>query len=314
MSQLSHVRLKFLLGEWLLATWRPRMLPLAREESLQRDWPNASDIPESLSDRHADGIWVRQATPRLFTPGVGRTKQWISYTPRIDKLYFVDLNGTYEGYLGKRSAKSRYNLKRAIQQFQRNQEGPAIEVLTAPEEMSRFHRVACSISRQTYQAKLLDAGLPDSPSYLASMESIARQGCARGYLLKEHGEPIAFAWCTSVDRQITYQIIGYLPQRASVSPGTVLLTLILEDLFRCAKYDRFDFGVGEAPYKAAFATDSTEYADVFLFRPNLRNALFVHAHWQTERLSVAVGAFLERWGLKRRIKSLMRRMRGAGAA
>jgi hypothetical protein len=310
--QAAPVRLKFLLGEWLLATWRLRMVPVQRPAVLQGPWPTAADIPDTLPIPEADGFWVRQAAPELFSLGVGRIGQWVSYVPRTDKLHYVQLTGTFDAYLGKRSAKSRYNLKRAVQQLQRTASGPMLEVLTEAEDMARFHSAACAISRETYQTKLLDAGLPDTPAYLSSMQRIAEQGCARGYLLKEHGEPIAFAWCTSAERQLTYQIIGYLPQRASLSPGTVLLTLILEDLFHCARYDRFDFGVGDAPYKTAFATDTLACSDVYLFRPGWRHACLVRAHWYTERLSAGVGKLLERWGLKKRIRSLMRSLKGAG--
>lgn len=312
MTALSQIRLRFLLGEWLIATWRPRMVPIEREEYFDGDWPTPGNIPDSLPLPKADGFSLRRASPRLFAPGVGRLKKWVSYVPRIEKLHYVELTGTFEAYLGRRSAKSRYNLKRAIQRLQGSDSGSIIEILTDAKDMARFQNIACLISRETYQSKLLDAGFPESSEYLASMEAIAEEGRARAYLLKEEGKPIAFAWCTSQERQLTYQIIGYLPSRAAVSPGSVLLTLILEDVFRAGHYDRFDFGVGDAPYKSSFATHTMEFADVYLFRPKWRSILLVNAHWQTEKFSVAIGNLLERWGFKKRIKLLMRRIRGAG--
>lgn len=288
------------------------MVPIVREEDFDDDWPTPGNIADSLPVPEADGFLVRQASPRLFAPGVGRLKQWVSYVPRIDKLHYVEITGTFEDYLGRRSAKSRYNLKRAIQKLQRSDSGSIFEILTDAKDMARFQKAACLISRETYQSKLLDAGFPESSEYLASMVAIAEKGCARAYLLKEKGEPIAFAWCTSQERQLTYQIIGYLPSRAAVSPGSVLLTLILEDVFRLGYYDRFDFGVGDAPYKSSFATHTMEFADVYLFRPKWRSILLVNAHWQTEKFSVAIGNLLERWGFKKHIKLLMRRIRGAG--
>lgn len=288
------------------------MALIEREKKFDGNWPTPRNIADFPIVPEADGFMLRGASSQLFTPGVGRVKQWVCYVPRIDKLHYVEITGNFEAYLGRRSAKSRYNLKRAIQRLQRSDSGSIFEILTDAKDMARFQKAACFISRETYQSKLLDAGFPESSEYLASMEAIAKEGRARAYLLKEEGKPIAFAWCTSQARQLTYQIIGYLPSRAALSPGSVLLTLILEDVFSVGHYDRFDFGVGDATYKSSFATHTIEFADVYLFRPNWRNTLLVNAHWQTEKFSVAIGSLLERWGFKKRIKLLMRRIRGAG--
>lgn len=302
------------MGEWLIATWSPRLVLLSHEQGFEVDVPELKKMTENLPESQVDGFLLRQASPRIFSPGVGRLNKWISYVPRIDKLHFVEIVGSFEAYLGRRSAKSRYNIKRAVQRIRLGGDEPILEVLTDPKDMARFQSAACLISRETYQGKLLDAGFPGSSGYLDSMVSLAKKGCVRAYLLKELGEPIAFAWCTSQGRQLTYQIIGYLPDRSAVSPGTVLLTLILEDVFLCGQYDRFDFGVGDAPYKASFATNTIEFADVYLFRSTWLRLLLVWLHWQTDRLSSGAGELLDRWGIKRRIKMLMRRMRGAGSA
>lgn len=270
------------------------------------------EVVAVLPESKFDGFMFRQVSALTLLPGVLHLGRWILYIPRIEKLHYVAIADGFDAYLSRRSAKSRYNIKRATQRLQSMEEASIFEVITEPIDMARFQNIACSISTETYQGKLLDAGFPASPEYLASMTDLAKKGRARAYLLKEKGVPIAFAWCTSQDRELTYQIIGYLPSRAALSPGTVLLTLILEDVFRCGRYDRFDFGVGDAPYKASFATHVIELADIYIFHATWRAALLVRLLMKTDSLSSALGKMLERWGLKRRIKMLLRRVRGVG--
>ena len=101
-------------------------------------------------------------------------------------------------------------------------------------------------------------------------------------------------------------MIGYLPQHADQSPGTVLLYLILEDLFALDRYRILDFGSGSAFYKEAFATGCLEFADCYLLRPSWTHHCRVRLHWWTERFSESVGAWLDRVGLKKKIRMLMR--------
>lgn len=313
-GRLAPVRFKYLLGEILLTSWRPSLWTIQPPSADASAWPQAADVPPDQLPADAVGYCCRQTALDRFPVGVTRFGPWLCYVPRRERLYFVKLSGNFAGYLGLRSAKSRYNLKRSVKQFQDRNLTPILEVFSAPEEMAGFHQTAATISRQTYQSQLLHSGLPDSASFRASMEEKARQGEARGYVLKDQGEAIAFAWCTSKGTRLTYDVIGYLPQHAQSSPGTVLLYLILEDLFRLGRFEIFDFGIGEAAYKSAFATDQLNFSDAYLFRNSLRHRLLVSLHWNSERFSAAVGAWLERKGLKKKIRALIRRLGHAGAS
>lgn len=312
MTESSPVRFKFLLGEALLADWRPRLVTVLPPTDATKEWPAEQDLPAGPLPPGAAGLWCQQVAPERFPIGVSRVGRWLSYVPRQQRLYFVELVGSFSDYLGRRSAKSRYNLKRAIKLLRDANAGPILEIVTDAADMARFHRTAVAISKVTYQAKLLQVGLPDTPQFLAAMEAKAQRGEARGYLLKDQGEAIAFAWCTAAGRRMTYDVIGYLPQRAAASPGTVLLALIIEDLFALNRYDMFDFGVGESFYKSAFATNHLDYADAYMFAPTLRHHVLIRTHWYLDRFSSTVGAWLEKKGLKKKVKALIRKLRGVG--
>lgn len=139
------------------------------------------------------------------------------------------------------------------------------------------------------------------------MQQTALKGDARGYLLKLNGQAIAFAWCRHREGRLIYEIIGYLPQYAEYSPGTVLLYLILEDLFSLKKYEALDFGVGEAQYKSMFATRKEVLADAYFLRPTIRNGLLLLLYARLLDLSIGVSRLLDRLGLKAAVKRLFQR-------
>lgn len=302
-----RVRFKFLLGELVLGEWRPTFIPvvLTGSEELP-EWPTLDMLPPSHVPSDVVGYQLRRTFVTRFPRGVSRQGPWLCYSPRQEYLYFVNLQGSFDGYMKLRSPKSRQNLKRSVKRFL-EQNPEALKIYTHPQSMEEFHREAVAISGKTYQTLLLKSGLPDSPEFLRAMRDKALQGEARGYLLRAQGKPIAFAWCTAKGDAMSYQVIGYLPEHADLSPGTVLLYLILQDLFSLQKYRMLDFGPGSAFYKEAFATDKLEFADSYLLRPTLENRWKLWLLWKTECFSTAVGSMLDRIGLKKKIRQWIRK-------
>ena len=311
-----RVRFRYLLGEWLAGEWRPWLVPLEQActtpalptaSTPDAPWPQLAQVPPASSlPAEVAGYQVRRTAVHRFPRGVSRQGDWLCYSPREDRLYFVDLAGTFEAYLQRRSPKSRQNLKRTVKRFMEGHAG-TLDIATTPQAMAGFHQQAVAISRHTYQERMLGAGLPATAEFLQAMEKAAQRGSARGYLLRDgKGQAIAFAWCSARSDTLVYEVIGYLPQHADQSPGTVLLYLILQDLFALGRYRLLDFGSGSAFYKEAFATGCLEFADCYLLRPSAGHCVRVGLHWGMERFSAAVGAWLDRRGLKKKIRMLMR--------
>jgi len=225
-------------------------------------------------------------------------------------LYSVAVHGSFQEYLKKFSSKARQNLTRSVRKFSDRQESQAAyEVYTEPHQMAVFYAEASAISRQTYQARLLKAGFPENESFITEMCDLASRGMARGYLLRDRGKAIAFAWCTGKGTCLTYNTIGYLPSEASQSPGTILLYHILDDVFSSSKFSVIDFGNGEAQYKSMFATDRKEIVSVYFFRMTFRIVVLVWLHWWMFRFSDFSGHLLDRFGLKAKIKKMLRNIK-----
>lgn len=304
----TRVRFKYQFGELSLGVWAPSLIPLEPKQDEISLWPRIESLPPILAEE-VDGYQLRRAAVNRFPRGISIEKPWLCYSPRKEQHYFVDIVGTFEDYLKRRSVKSRQNLRRSVNRFL-DSNAEALVIAAAPEEMEGFHQQAVAISRKTYQQRLLGAGLPDTPEFLNYLKDKASKGGVLGYILRYQGTPIAFALCLSRGDKLVYEIIGYLPEHSERSPGTVLLYLILQDLFSHGKFPLLDFGPGQAFYKESFATGQTEYAESYLLHDTWGNFFRLALHWRIEQFSSAVGAILERFGVKKRIRLAIRSIVG----
>ena len=91
-----------------------------------------------------------------------------------------------------------------------------------------------------------------------------------------------------------------------MSVGTILQWLAVEQLFKEARFRYFDFTEGQSAHKQLFATHQRECANVFLVKWTIRNGAIIYSHLFMERFSRWLGATLNRWGMKARIKRFLR--------
>lgn len=311
MRRQQAVRLKYRLGEWVLGAWYPELLVLDPARFEQPGWPASCAALEAQLSGKIDGLLCRKVPASFCEPGLGQYGGLIRYVSHRDVLHYVAVGGSFPEYLKQQfSSKPRQNLQRSVRRFTERQGGSAPwEVYTAPEEMERFFTEALAISKQTYQTRLLDAGLSSGPEFLAQMQALAEQGCARGYLLRDQGRAIAFAWCRQQGSRLIYDTIGYLPECASHSPGTVLLYHLIEDVFAFGRHSILDFGPGEAQYKSLFATHRQEFVDLYLLKDNFKHKFLLRLHRFVARLSDALGELLQRYGVKKKVKAWIRALK-----
>ena len=224
---------------------------------------------------------VKYATPigaRFAAIRIDRAA--LRYATRYGVRYVVDFNGSFTEYLNKFSRKSRHELKRTVRRFGEGPPGMAyIAVYRTPSEISAFREIAIRISRRSYKVKI-GWGFEESESFAHRLESDARLGNVRGFVLMLDDEPAAYGFCRIEHDVIVYKHTGYDEQFARRSPGKVLLYLMLETLFREGEFRLLDFdGMDHFPYTEFFATRATRCARVVWFRPTMRNAAAVACHW-----------------------------------
>jgi CelD/BcsL family acetyltransferase involved in cellulose biosynthesis len=247
---------------------------------------------------------VQSAFPKLSRAGGS-----LVYSPKQFPRYYVDLTMTFEAYLEKFSAKTRSTLRRKVRKFQEFSGGMLdCREYRTPSEFEEFYALAIDLSRQTYQHRLLDKGLPTSESFLSSARTLSSLNKIRAYLLFHDGRPVAYLYCPIADGVLIYAYLGYDAKYSEWSCGTVLQYLVLQRLFAERTLGIFDFTEGDGESKRLFATGMTLCAQILCFRLTPRNFLLVGSHAMLASTSDRLVKLLDRLGLKRRIKRMLRRI------
>jgi CelD/BcsL family acetyltransferase involved in cellulose biosynthesis len=300
------VPFRFALGEVRL--FAPS-LPLAVVEvepgaSLPPNWRDIAPVGD------ADGYLVR-GLPIESARGLD-DGTWYVRTLRTYPRHLVDLTTGYDAYMAKFSAKTRSTLKRKVRKFQDLSGGTLHwERFRSKDELTTFLPRARALSAKTYQERLLDAGLPQDAAFTAQVYDLASQGAVYAYLLYLNGRPISYLYLPVERGRVIYAYLGYDPEVAEHSPGTVLQLLAMEHLFAEPGLTVFDFTEGAGQHKQLFATHAIECADVVLLKPTSPALTLARTHAAFTRVETALTTMLDRLGLKKRIKQLIRRVSGA---
>ena len=194
------------------------------------------------------------------------------------RRFYIDMARGYEAYLARFSGKTRSTLRRKQRKLaQACGSEYRISEHRTPAEIERFLKAALPLSARTYQSRLLDAGLPDAPEARARLLEQAEQDQLRCFLLSHGEEPIAYLALPIRGLTLVYAWLGYDPDWARLSPGTVLQMKALECLFGEERYRWFDFTEGEGAHKEMFGTDHVNCASFVLLESTISNRLLLGA-------------------------------------
>ena len=209
--------------------------------------------------------------------GRGAHLTYVPYGSRQSHL--LRLGGSAQDHFSKMSSKARGNLHRSIKQL-KARGGGRLELVRveAEGEVDEFLREAAAVSRKTWQHKILGSRVSDTEEERAGFRARARRGLLRSYTLRCGDEPCAFVVGHQYGGVYHYNEVGYDPAYASFSPGTVLLYLLIQDLFAHRPPRLLNFGVGDADYKRRFGNVQMEDASVLVFRKSLRGRLLTASH------------------------------------
>jgi CelD/BcsL family acetyltransferase involved in cellulose biosynthesis len=303
------VRLKYHLGEVPLFSVAFELAVLSTHFTrLSRRPEETLEAVETKTT--GDGILLRSHPIEQRLPRIGRARDrdLLRYVPSQYERRYIDLEGTFEDYLERFSSKSRSTLRRKVRKFGQLCGGePDWRTYRTPAEMEEFYRLARGVSQKTYQERLLDAGLPETDEFRKRMLEAAERDETRGYLLFHGERPVAYLHCPVHEGVVFYGYLGYDPEYAKWSPGTVLQHLALERLFQEPDLKMFDFTEGEGAHKSFFSTHGVLCADIYYLKRTLRNRFLIRLHTTLDSFSRAVVRLLDRLGLKERIKRLIRR-------
>ncbi len=224
----------------------------------------------------------------------------------------ADLPDTFDAYLKGLSTRSR----QSVLYSERKLEAAATVELACYsrlEQVDDFLRYGTAVSRLSYQWRLLGLGLRDDSETRASLQLAATRGWLRSYVLWVGGKPVAFMLGFQYGDTYDYTDVGFDPAWGAASVGTVLQLKVMRHLYTCADLPRpscFDFSTGHGPHKARFGNRAREEINLLLLPRSLRGRLQRMAFLANEAVMGALTRTLDRFGLKERLKKLMRARAG----
>jgi len=277
-----------------LATWS-----FGLDQVLSRSLP---DAPAS----GPDGLRVLSA-PTCQLPAIAAHYPGFVAGGRQDyRRHYIDMTTSFADYLAQFSGKTRSTLRRKARKLAEETGGYSISEHRTPTEIETFLAAALPLSARTYQARLLDAGLPDSPAARRAMIEAAEDDRMRAFLLHAGGHPIAYLSLPVVNGTLIYAHLGYDPDHARLSPGTVLQMDALERLFAEGRFCWFDFTEGEGAHKAMFGTGSAACSSLVLLRPTLANRALLGARGAFDAGVAQAKALAASSGALERIRARLR--------
>jgi CelD/BcsL family acetyltransferase involved in cellulose biosynthesis len=265
----SDVALRLRIGARTVWTLRRRLVrrALTLEEALV-------GVPPALPplDAGDEGYFIT-ALPAALVAKVARLHPRLkAFVRQRYPRSYADLGQSFDCWLAGLSGKSRSTLKRKARKLAERC-GGALDVrcYRTAEEMALFYAEARAVSARSYQERLLAAGLPEGPEALAEMRKLAARDRARGWLLFVDGRAISYLYAPAEGLTLLYAYVGYDPDFAELSPGTVLQIEVMRELMAEGRFQLFDFTDGDGQHKRQFATGSVDCVDLLLVRPTLAN-------------------------------------------
>lgn len=295
-------RLHFRVGERTLWTAHRRLVRVACD----LDAAIAGRMP-ALPPDSGDGYDLRSLPAALVATLLADHRQFLQIERQRYPRHFIRFGGGFQAYLAGFSAKTRSTLQRKRRRWIEAAGGMELREYHAPENAEEFHRLAGALSARTYQARLLDAGLPTGPAALAEHRRRAAEGTVRAYILFHRGEPASYLHLPVDDGCVVYAHLGYEPSLASLSPGTVLQLEVLERLFAEPGLRLFDFTEGDGAHKRLFGNGQVDCVDLLLLTPSWRNRLLAGALQGFDGAVERVSTLATRHGLKPRLRRWLRR-------
>jgi CelD/BcsL family acetyltransferase involved in cellulose biosynthesis len=261
-----------------------------------------ADIPVS-----ARGVLVREWPVLPGLPVVRHVEGCLRYVMKQYRHCFIDMSVDFECYKSKFSSKTRSTIARKCKKFSEHCGGKLLWTVHRTEsEIRDFLTLAVSLAARTYQEKLLGLGLPSTLEFAEWAAKEAQHGRVRAFLLYDGDKPVSYLFCPIRDGIVEYAYLGYDPDYRNHSVGVVLQWLALESLFAEQSFRYFDFTEGESDHKRQFATHERLCANVLFIRADLRGHILVACHRGLDVISGAVGAALDRWGLRGRLRRYLR--------
>lgn len=253
-----------------------------------------------------DGVRVLSAPTARLTDVTARYPGFIAGGRQDYRRHYIDMAKGFDAYMAQFSGKTRSTLRRKARKLSEDAGGYEVTAHRTPAEIEAFLTAALPLSARTYQARLLGAGLPEDAATRRTMLDAAEADRMRAFLLHAGGVPVAYLSLPVTGQTLVYAHLGYDPDWARLSVGTVLQMDALEQLFAEQRFGWFDFTEGDGAHKELFGTHHALCSSLVLLEPTLANRTLLGARAGFDAGVSQAKALAQRSGALGRIRALLR--------
>ena len=227
-------------------------------------------------------------------------KQVVVTTPQ--PKHRIRLSDGSDAYWSQFSKSTRKEFKRILK---KNTEA-TFKRITEPQQVDRFLAQAHQVSANSWQANVYGNRVNNDEVQKNTFKLLAELGMLRCYLMSIGEKPIAFEIAYSYKDYVYGIEVGFDQSYRKISPGNLLMYKEIEDLFEHETPEWYDFGEGDAPYKARFSTVVTSSANIWMIEKNLKNNLLLAIIKINTTLEESIHWLLDKSGLKENFRRLYR--------
>lgn len=300
----ATVALRFQIGARTLFALSRRLqrVPMSLEDALAGTSPLLRPLADEADGYSITSLAVHQLD--ALVAGHGHLQPFVRQ--RYARSY-ADLRQDFEAYWASFSAKTRSTLKRKRRKLE-DAAGGALDLrfFHAPVDVDTFYRDARAVSEKTYQERLMGSGFPEGQEAIERLRALAASDSLRGWILYLHGAPSSYLFAPAEGDVLLYSHLGYDPEHAALSPGTVLQVEALRQVMGRDRFALFDFTEGDGQHKRLFGTASVDCVDLLLLRRTFANRACVGALGLFDGAVAAGKAGVRRLGIEGAFRGLRR--------
>jgi CelD/BcsL family acetyltransferase involved in cellulose biosynthesis len=232
------------------------------------------------------------------------------HVARTNVRWVAELKPTLDEYLATVSLSTRKGVRRTSSRLERLYgDRLSIDVFGGG-DLDAFLAEVEAVASRTYQRRI-GVGYLGNQRQLERMRLLAERGWFRGYILRLDGRPVAFELGELYGCRFRSIAGAYDPEYGHERVGAYLLLKVFEGLGADVDATVFDFGFGDADYKAKLSQRRFEEGDFVVYARRPRPIWIKLARTAMLELTTAVTRGLARLALLERLK---RRRRSEAAA
>lgn len=186
------------------------------------------------------------------------------------EAHVIPLPGSFDEYLGRYSAKKRFNLKRQVRLLrEHSQDTLQLHRITTPDQVALYSDAWKHLAPSDLVAHLLPT---------TKLQSLARHGLLHGYVLMLKGAPCAVITATQTAGILHVHNIIYAQELARFSAGVCILYLAVDDLIGQGHFKAIDLGYSNPAHSEQASNQVELRGNRLVLRKSWRNRMLCWVH------------------------------------